>query len=86
MLRVWLMQRFPTAGLAGSALPSIPGAHEMPAWAIELLDIANGLAVRAEPAEVSFPNIDLTAHLFAEPSGDCWASTPPSRSAPTDSA
>jgi hypothetical protein len=117
VLRVWLMQRFPTAGLAGSALPSIPGAHEMPAWdmsgvwpggfiasaevrrvahgpgrssawvrtdigllagepvspsarAIGLLDIANGLAVRAEPTEVSFPNIDLTAHLFAEPSGD----------------
>lgn len=117
VLRAWLMQRFPTAHLAGSALPSIPGADEMPAWnmsgvwpggfiasaevrrlahapgrssawvrtrvglvsgesvspsarAIGLLDIANGLAVRAEPAEVSFPNIDLTAHLFAEPRGD----------------
>ena len=117
VLRVWLMQRFPTAQLTGSALPSMLGAHEMPAWdmsgvwpggfiasaevrrvahgpgrssawvrtdigllagepvspsarAIGLLDIANGLAVRAEPTEVSFPNIDLTAHLFAEPSGD----------------
>ena len=117
MLRAWLMQRFPTAHLVGSALPSIPGAGEMPSWdmsgvwpggfiasaevrrlahapgrscawvrtdtglvagepvspsarAIGLLDIANGLAVRAEPTEVSFPNIDLTAHLFAEPRGD----------------
>jgi len=117
VLRAWLMQRFPTAHLAGSPLPPIPSAEQMPAWdisgvwpggfiasaevrrlahapgrstawvrtdtglvagepvspsarAIGLLDIANGLAVRAEPTEVSFPNIDLTAHLFAEPRGD----------------
>ena len=36
---------------------------------IGLLDIANGLAVRADPAKVVFPNIDQTAHLFAEPRG-----------------
>jgi hypothetical protein len=35
-----------------------------------LLDIANGMTVRADPEEVAFPNVDLTAHLFAEPSGE----------------
>ncbi|MBI3227906.1 MAG: thioesterase family protein [Mycolicibacterium cosmeticum] len=40
------------------------------ARAIGLLDISNGLAVRMNPADVAFPNIDLTAHLFAEPAGE----------------
>jgi hypothetical protein len=40
------------------------------ASAAGLLDIANGMTVRADPAAVAFPNIDLTAHLFAEPRGD----------------
>lgn len=35
-----------------------------------LLDIANGMAVLAEPREVAFPNVDLTAHLFAPPTGE----------------
>lgn len=35
-----------------------------------LLDIANGMTVRADPAKVAFPNLDLTAHLVAEPRGD----------------
>lgn len=35
-----------------------------------LLDIANGMTVRAAPDEVAFPNLDLTAHLFEEPHGD----------------
>jgi hypothetical protein len=35
-----------------------------------LLDIANGMTVRAEPDEVAFPNVDLTAHFFDEPHGD----------------
>jgi hypothetical protein len=35
-----------------------------------LLDIANGMAVRAAPDEVLFPNVDLTAHLFREPRGE----------------
>lgn len=39
------------------------------ARAIGLLDIANGIAVRADPTEVAYPNIDLTAHLMAEPQG-----------------
>jgi hypothetical protein len=36
-----------------------------------LLDVANGMTVRAAPAEVAFPNVDLTAHLFAPPR-DGW--------------
>lgn len=40
------------------------------ARAAGLLDIANGMTVRADPRRVAFPNVDLTAHLFAEPRGD----------------
>lgn len=36
-----------------------------------LLDIANGMTVRAEPGDVAFPNVDLTAHFFARPA-DGW--------------
>ncbi|MBG6096529.1 thioesterase family protein [Nocardioides luteus] len=32
-----------------------------------LLDITNGVAVRVDPKDVSFPNLDLTAHLFRTP-------------------
>jgi hypothetical protein len=39
------------------------------ARAAGLFDIANGMTVRASPAEVAFPNLDLTAHLFAQPRG-----------------
>lgn len=35
-----------------------------------LFDSANGMAVRAAPDEVAFPNLDLTAHLFRQPRGD----------------
>lgn len=35
-----------------------------------LLDIANGMTVRAAPSEVAFPNVDLTAHFFVEPRGE----------------
>ena len=35
-----------------------------------LLDIANGMTVRAQPTEVLFPNIDLTAHFFEQPQGE----------------
>lgn len=35
-----------------------------------LLDIANGMAVRADPRQVVFPNLDLTAHFFTQPLGD----------------
>lgn len=40
------------------------------AAAAGLFDIANGMAVRADPQKVAFPNLDLTVHLFAEPRGD----------------
>lgn len=40
------------------------------ASAVGLFDIANGLTVRVDPKDVAFPNIDLTAHLFAQPRGD----------------
>lgn len=35
-----------------------------------LLDVANGLTVRADPRQVAFPNVDLTAHLARDPVGD----------------
>ncbi len=35
-----------------------------------LLDIANGMAVRVDPRDAAFPNLDLTAHFFAEPTGE----------------
>jgi hypothetical protein len=37
---------------------------------VGLLDIANGMTVRADPREVAFPNVDLTAHFFEQPRGD----------------
>lgn len=40
------------------------------ASAAGLFDIANGMTVRVSPEDVAFPNIDLTAHLFAQPRSD----------------
>jgi acyl-Coa thioesterase superfamily protein/acyl-CoA thioesterase superfamily protein len=40
------------------------------AAAVGLLDIANGMTVRASPTDVAFPNVDLTAHLFSRPEGE----------------
>ena len=40
------------------------------ARAAGLFDIANGMMVRADPRDVAFPNVDLTAHLFRAPVGD----------------
>jgi hypothetical protein len=40
------------------------------AGAAGLFDIANGMTVRADPKDVAFPNLDLTAHLFTAPRGD----------------
>lgn len=37
---------------------------------IGLADTSNGMAVRASPREVAFPNVDLTAHLFRQPRGE----------------
>lgn len=36
---------------------------------IGLFDLSNGLAVRADPSDVLFPNVELTAQLFRDPSG-----------------
>ena len=35
-----------------------------------VIDTANGVAVRARPGEVMFPNTDLTVHLFRHPEGE----------------
>ncbi|WP_430331088.1 thioesterase family protein [Rhodococcus sp. ACT016] len=40
------------------------------ARAATVFDIANGMAVRARPEDVAFPNVDLTAHLFTRPRGE----------------
>lgn len=40
------------------------------ARAAGLIDISNGLAVRVDPRDVAFPNLDLTAHFFADPVGE----------------
>lgn len=34
---------------------------------VRLVDTANGIAVRASPADWMFPNVDLAIHLFREP-------------------
>ncbi|NNU26729.1 thioesterase family protein [Isoptericola sediminis] len=36
---------------------------------VGLLDVANGMTVRADPRRVAFPNLDLTAHLLRAPAG-----------------
>ncbi len=40
------------------------------ASAAGLFDIANGMTVRVSPQDLAFPNVDLTAHLFALPRGE----------------
>lgn len=53
-----------------TALPLVAGEDTSAlARAVGLFDIANGMAVRADPREVAFPNVDLTAHLFDQPQG-----------------
>jgi len=52
-------------------LPLIDGvAVSRLAGAAGLFDIANGMTARADPREVAFPNLDLTAHLITEPRGE----------------
>ena len=54
-----------------TAVPLLDDEEISPlARAAALLDIANGLAVRFPPAEVQYPNIDLTAHLVRPPQGE----------------
>lgn len=39
------------------------------AAAIGLVDLANGIATRARPTDLMFPNVDLTIHLLRQPRG-----------------
>lgn len=56
---------------ARTDVPLVEGEPVSPlARAAGLLDLANGMAVRFDPREVAFPNLDLTAHFFAAPTGD----------------
>ncbi|GAB3994524.1 thioesterase family protein [Nocardioides marmoraquaticus] len=49
-------------------LPLLAGEEVGPrARLCGLLDVANGMTVRADPRAVAFPNLDLTAHLHREP-------------------
>jgi hypothetical protein len=49
----------------------IAGAESSPlARYLGLVDTANGVAVRADPATLLFPNTDLTVHLLRQPVGD----------------
>ena len=56
----------------GPRFPSSRGPVGAASRFAGLLDIANRMTVRADPREVLFPNIDLTAHLFRRPEG-AWA-------------
>ena len=52
-------------------LPLVEGEPVSPlAGAAGLFDMANGMTVRVDPRDVAFPNVDLTAHLFAAPGGE----------------
>lgn len=58
--RVWLR----------SGIDLIDGEDSSPlANYLGLVDTANGIAVRAEPATLLFPNTDLTVHLVRQPVG-----------------
>ncbi len=54
--------------------PRIPLLEDEPISAtarlLGLIDIANGISPRASPADLAFPNVDLTAHLIREPHGE----------------
>lgn len=51
-------------------LPVVDEPVSATARFLGLVDIANGITVRADPREVAFPNVDLTAHLHTEPRGE----------------
>lgn len=56
---------------ARSPIPLVADEEVGPtAHAARLFDLANGMAVRADPDRVAFPNVDLTAHLFSQPQGE----------------
>ena len=58
--QVWMQSHLPlVAGRPGSDTARLLG----------LVDTANGVAARASPADVHFPNTDLTIHLYRDPVG-----------------
>lgn len=53
-----------------SDVPLIAGETASPlAEFVRLVDTANGVAMRQDPAEWLFPNVDLTLHLLRQPTG-----------------
>lgn len=49
-------------------VPLLAGEEVSPlAATLGVVDIANGMVVRADPTQVAFPNVDLTAHLLRAP-------------------
>jgi hypothetical protein len=52
---------------ARTDVPLLDEPTSTTARTIGLFDIANGMTVRADPREMLFPNLDLTAHLFRQP-------------------
>ena len=60
--RCWVRTPLPLlAGEEVSRLAQVAG----------LVDVGNGIAVRADPTEVAFPNLDVTSHVFRTP-GKGW--------------
>lgn len=39
------------------------------AQALSVVDVANGVAARVAPEQAAFPNLDLSVHLFRQPTG-----------------
>ncbi len=70
------VRRLPGAGLGRArawvtsplALVADEVVSDLGAWSA-LLDTANGVAVRAAPAQWAYPNVDLTVHLHRRPRG-----------------
>ncbi|MBS1673399.1 MAG: thioesterase family protein [Actinobacteria bacterium] len=60
-VRAWLRPQLPL--LEGESV-------SMTARLLGMVDFANGLTLRMSPAEVAFPNVDLTCHLLGVPEGE----------------
>ncbi|WP_029135789.1 thioesterase family protein [Nakamurella lactea] len=58
--RVWIRTEHPL--IEGRAAGNLAGY-------VGLIDSANGIAVRVDPAELLFPNTDLTIHFVRQPRG-----------------
>ena len=52
-------------------MPLLDGEPISPtARALGVVDVANGVGPLIDPKLATYPNIDLTAHVFAEPKGE----------------